>query len=66
MAVDKGQALIKVIDKIPMFSGLGVENAKKILQLCEFCSLGSGDDLCKGGDQSSEMFILLREFVVWS
>ena len=59
MTVDKGLALLKVIDKIPMFSGLGVEDAKQILQLCVFSSVDSGDELCKEGGQSSEMFILL-------
>ena len=59
MAVDKGLALLKVIDKIPMFSHLGGENAKLVLQLCEFRSAESGDVLCAAGDQSDEMLILL-------
>lgn len=59
MAVDKGQALLKVIDKIPMFNGLGMENVRIVLQLCEFRSVESGQQLCKVGEQSNEMLILL-------
>jgi CRP-like cAMP-binding protein len=57
--VDKGKTLLKVIDKIPMFSGLGMENARLVLQLCEFRSTESGQVLCKVGEPSSEMLILL-------
>lgn len=59
MGVDKAQALIKVINKIPMFSNLGEDQARRILQVCEFRQVGDYDYLCKAGERSDEMLVLL-------
>lgn len=59
MTVDKSQALLKVIDRIPTFAGLGQDSAKLILGLCEFRSAEIGQTLCHAGGQSDEMFVLL-------
>lgn len=59
MAVDKGQALLKVIEKIPMFSRVGATNAAAVLQVCEFRALEVGGYLCKVREPSDEMAVLL-------
>jgi len=59
MAVDKGQALLKVIEKIPMFSRVGATSAAAVLQACEFRTLGSHERLCRAGEPSDEMAVLL-------
>jgi CRP-like cAMP-binding protein len=59
MAADKGQALLKVIEKIPMFSRVGAASASAVLQACEFRALDSGQRLCKVGEPSDEMAVLL-------
>lgn len=59
MAVDKGQALLKVIEKIPMFSRVGAGSAAAVLQSCEFRALESHESLCMAGEPSDEMAVLL-------
>lgn len=59
MAIDKAKILHRIIEKIPMFNNLGVENAKTILQLCELRNAQAWDTLCRAKEQSSEMLILL-------
>tara|TARA_Y100000588_G_scaffold360585_1_gene420608 strand:+ start:257 stop:529 length:273 start_codon:yes stop_codon:yes gene_type:complete len=59
MGVDKAQALIKVIHKIPMFSNLAEINVRTILQVCGFRQPGADDYVCKDGEQSDEMLVLL-------
>ena len=59
MAVNKGQALLKVINKIPMFSNLGQDTVRMILQVCELRQAAADEVLCKFGDQSHEMLVLL-------
>lgn len=59
MAVDKGQALLRVIEKIPMFSRVGATNAAAVLQACEFRALEAGGRLCRAGESSDEMAVLL-------
>ena len=59
MAVDKAQALLKVIEKIPMFKNLGTDNARKVLMGCEFRNAGPWEVLCQHKGASNELFILL-------
>ena len=59
MSVDKAQALLKVIEKIPMFKNLGPENARKVLMGCEFRNAGPWEVLCQHKGASNELFILL-------
>jgi len=56
---EKEQPLLKVMDKIPMFSGLGTEKTGVIFKLSEFRNAEGGEVLCKAGEASSEMFVLL-------
>ena len=59
MSGDKTEALLKVVERIPMFSGLGRENTILIIQACEFRTLEAGDLVCKIKDPSDELAILL-------
>lgn len=59
MAVDKAKILHRIIEKIPMFSNLGIENVKAILQLCELRAVQPWDVLCRVREASNEMLILL-------
>jgi len=59
VAVDKAKILHRIIEKIPMFNNLGVENAKAILQLCELRAVQAWDTLCRNNEQSNDMLILL-------
>lgn len=59
MAIDKARTVFRVVGKIPMFNGLGVENVKKVLQACESRNAEVGEVLCRFGDPSTEMLILL-------
>ena len=59
MAADKARALLKVIEKIPMFKNLGPDNARKVLMGCEFRNAGPWEVLCQHKGASNELFILL-------
>ena len=59
MSGDKTEALLKVVERIPMFSGLGRENTTLIIQACEFRTLEAGDIVYKIKDPSDELAILL-------
>ena len=52
--------LVQFIQKIPVFSNLSLYKAKIILSLCSKLVLNKGDILCKQGDESTSMFILLK------
>ncbi len=52
--------LLQFIQKIPVFSNLSLYKAKIILSLCSKLVLQEGDKLCKQGDESNSMFILLQ------
>ena len=52
--------LIKFIQKIPIFSTLSPYKAKLILSLCTKSVLEEGNLLCKQGDKSDSLFILLQ------
>jgi putative ABC transport system ATP-binding protein len=59
MAEERVRALLKVIDKIPMFAGLGADPIKRLLSVCEFRSVTGGQVLFRAGDPSSDMLVLL-------
>jgi putative ABC transport system ATP-binding protein len=59
VAVDKARALLKVIEKIPMFKNLGAENARRVLMGCEFRQAVPWQVLCRHKDASDELYILL-------
>ena len=57
--VDKARTLLKVIQEIPMFQGLGSDHMHLVLQLCVFRGVASGECVCQVNGQSDEMYILL-------
>ena len=52
--------LVNFIQKIPVFSTLSPYKAKLILSLCSKIALEEKKILCKQGDSSDSMFILLQ------
>ena len=52
--------LIRVIRKIRLFRGLGVESIKKLLPFCRLVSYKEGENIYEIGDISREMLILLK------
>ncbi|MEW6753503.1 MAG: cyclic nucleotide-binding domain-containing protein [Candidatus Latescibacterota bacterium] len=59
MGVDRAQALLRVVTRLPLFAGLGAEEAKAVLQACELRRCPAGDTLCQAGEPSGDMVILL-------
>lgn len=59
MGADRTQALLKVVSRLPLFAGLGAEEASGILDLCELRRCAEGDVLCEVGQPSGEMVIVL-------
>lgn len=51
--------LLALIERIPIFSSLPIEGCGKILSLCSKVTLKEDDTLCRQGDQSDSMYILL-------
>ncbi|MFC1540947.1 cyclic nucleotide-binding domain-containing protein [Candidatus Latescibacterota bacterium] len=52
--------LLQFIQKIPIFSGLTSYKAKIILSLCSKKVLQEGEILCRQGEESNAMYILLQ------
>ena len=52
--------MIRVIRKIRLFRGLGVESKKKLLPFCRLVSYKEGENIYEIGDISREMLILLK------
>jgi CRP-like cAMP-binding protein len=52
--------LIKVMSKIPVFEGFGLEEIQKLLKACSLQSLSAGQDIYLNGEESNEMLVLLR------
>ena len=59
MSADKKQALLQVVARIPMFSGLGRENTALVVEACEFRTAEKGAVICKIKEPSDELSILL-------
>jgi len=55
----KAKALLRIIEKVPIFNNMGAENVRTILQLCERRTYQPWDTLCKVREQSNDMAILL-------
>ena len=53
------RALLKVIQKIPTFQGLGSDHTHLVLQSCVFRGVASGECICQVNGRSDEMYILL-------
>ncbi len=56
---DPKTRLLALIERIPVFSGLSADDRSGILKLCTKITLEKGDILCRQGDSSEAMFILL-------
>ncbi|MFC1540877.1 protein kinase [Candidatus Latescibacterota bacterium] len=52
--------IIDVLEKIPIFRGLSFEQFKRILMICSRQALQQDEVLCNSGDDSNEIFILIR------
>ncbi|MFC1650602.1 protein kinase [Candidatus Latescibacterota bacterium] len=52
--------IIDVLEKIPIFRGLSFEQFKQILMICSRQVLPKDEVLCKSGDDSHEIYILIR------
>ena len=52
--------LIKVISKIPVFEGFGLEEIQRLLRVCSLKNLSAGQDVYVKGEASDEMLVLLR------
>jgi CRP-like cAMP-binding protein len=50
---------VAVLRRVPFFKGLRPEQATALLQACERKTLEAGQMLCRAGDASNGMFILL-------
>ena len=59
MSNAKTQALLKVVELIPMFSSVGQENAARVVRACEVQHLDDGDILCRVREASDALYILL-------
>jgi len=59
MGAERVGALLKVVNKIPLFSGLKAPHIKQLLSLCEFRTVAGGKVLFRAGDPSADMLILL-------
>jgi len=55
----KTQALLKVVELIPMFSSVGQENAARVVRACEVQHLDDGAILCRVREPSDALYILL-------
>ena len=51
--------LVSFLKKIPLFSDLSSTSNRKILSVCSKITLNEGEILCKIGEESNSMFILL-------
>jgi len=51
--------LLSFLKKIPLFSDLPMVTLRKVLSICSKVALDEGQILCKKGDESNAMYILL-------
>ena len=45
---------------MPFFEGLGPSQVKMLLEICHAKALPKGERLCKMGEQSTRMFVVLK------
>ena len=57
--IEQEQILLQVIRKITIFSGISPIHGKSILSRCSKKMLRQGEILCRQGEESSSLFILL-------
>jgi len=49
----------KVVEKIPIFSGLSPNRLQKVLDICSERSFRAGQTVCEAGDESLEFYVIL-------
>lgn len=54
---------LEVLKKVPFFEGLSPTQVKNVLEICHARALPEGEDLCKMGEPSNKMFIVLKGMV---
>ena len=52
--------LVKVIGKIPVFEGFGLEEIQSLLRVCNLRNVSAGEDIYTKGEASDEMLVLLK------
>ena len=50
---------VAAVKRVPLFAGLQPTQAVTLLKICERRSLAAGETLCRFGDRSDQMYILL-------
>ena len=55
--------MIAILQKIPIFKGFTLQQSAKILGICGQRKLGKNSVLCKAGDKSNEMYVLLQGLI---
>ena len=50
---------LKIIEKIPLFQGLSLNQVRQLLNSGQMVNYQKGKILCKEGDKSTDMLILL-------
>lgn len=50
---------VEAVKRVPLFVGLKPTQAVQVLKVCERRSLAAGETLCRFGDRSDKMYILL-------
>ena len=56
--MDRSRAT-KVVEKIPIFSGLSPNRLQKVLDICSERSFRAGQTVCAAGDESTEFYVIL-------
>ena len=52
--------VIGILEKIPIFKGLSIDQFKRIIHICSNKNLTVNEVLCRAEDESYEMFILIK------
>ena len=55
---------LEVLKKVPFFEGLSPSQVKNVLEICHAKALPKGEPLCKAGEPSNRMFVVLKGTVV--
>src|SRR3989339_959774 len=58
--VDRRKKLVEAIRKVEIFSDIDNEQAQYLLSLCSKVTVGQNDFLCRKGDETERMFILIK------
>jgi CRP-like cAMP-binding protein len=58
--IQKHMQLLEMIEKIPLFRGLNIPQLKKVISIGTKRELLQGEIVCNAGEESHEMFIILR------